>query len=105
MTYKNYKVYWNVSWETEDPNINPQYVVLTKSCWAGKQAGKEGKWYKYARIGNQSGIELVEGGTSIPIEDAFYDNDGNIRENYKYWNLSDSIDTSNFEDFIETESY
>ena len=105
MTYKNYKVYWNVSWETEDPNINPQYVVLTKSCWAGKQAGKEGKWYKYARVGNQSGIELVEGGTSIDIEDAFYDNDGNIRENYKYWNLSGSIDTSNFEDFIETESY
>jgi hypothetical protein len=35
--YKKYKVFWNVSWETEDFEINPSYVVLTKSQWSGKQ--------------------------------------------------------------------
>lgn len=36
LTYKDYKVYWNISWETEDPNINPMCIVLTKSKLIGR---------------------------------------------------------------------
>ena len=38
LTYKDYKVYWNISWETEDPNINPMCIVLTKSTLIGKSS-------------------------------------------------------------------
>ena len=46
--YKQYYIYWNFNWDTSDPNINPAYVVLTKSEWTGREEGKGGTYYKWA---------------------------------------------------------
>ena len=42
-TFKNCKVYWNISWETEDVNINPSYIVLTESEMTGTTPTLAGK--------------------------------------------------------------
>lgn len=34
---KNYSIYFDFSWETENPDTNPAYIVLTKSEWADKE--------------------------------------------------------------------
>ena len=102
---KKYKVYWNVSWETDDPNINPKYVVLTKSEWSGKDSDSAGKWYKWVVDEDHDGYKLGEGenGPALP---ACYDND-----NYKYWTIGTSfgnfdITTRNtYENFINKYSY
>lgn len=106
ITYKNYKVYWNISWNTEDPNINPQYIVLTKSEWAGKQNGKEGKWYKYVKVSGQDGRELTEGSsTLISIDKAFYNSNNELQSGYTHWRISGNVDTSNFDNFVSSNSY
>ena len=45
--YNNYKIFWNITWDSDDVNINPSYIVLTKSEWSGKKENKGGKYYKY----------------------------------------------------------
>jgi hypothetical protein len=44
---KNYKVFWNINWGTDNDNVNPKYIVLTKSNWSGKEEGNYGKWFPY----------------------------------------------------------
>lgn len=44
---KRYYVYWNFNWNTSNPNINPKWIVLTKSEWTGREEGKGGTYYKW----------------------------------------------------------
>ena len=48
--YRDYDVYWNVSWDADDPNINPSHICLTKSEWEGKDSAKKGKWYYWTNV-------------------------------------------------------
>jgi hypothetical protein len=92
VTYRDYRVFWNFSWDTEDPNINPAYVILTKSEWSGKDDSKKGKWYKWVRI-NSDQVNLDEGHSmSLPI-------------NSWETNITTDISTSNYNDFINSTSY
>lgn len=45
--YKQYYIYWNFNWDTNDPNINPAWIVLTKSEWTGREEGRGGTYYKW----------------------------------------------------------
>ena len=38
ITYKTYKIFWNIGWSTTDPNVNPMAIVLTKSKFVGRQS-------------------------------------------------------------------
>ena len=111
ITYKNYKIYWNASWETDDPNINPSYVVLTKSEWSGKDSAKAGKWFKWKQKENNQ-YELDEKdnegkikGESMPALPACYDENG-----YKYWTIgmtygsNDISGRSTYDIFVGNES-
>jgi hypothetical protein len=46
--YRQYYVYWNFNWNTDDPNINPSMVVLTESEWTGKEENRGGTYYQWA---------------------------------------------------------
>ena len=61
--YKQYYIYWNFNWDTSDPNINPAYVVLTKSEWTGKEENRGGTYYKW-KSDNGYGLDI-----SDPISD------------------------------------
>lgn len=56
--YKQYYIYWNFNWDTSDPNINPAYVVLTKSEWTGREEGKGGTYYKWALEDNEYKLNI-----------------------------------------------
>jgi len=59
---RTYDIYWNFSWDTDDPNINPSYICLTKSRWSGKDSSKAGKWYYWGpNTHDDDGLELHEG--------------------------------------------
>jgi hypothetical protein len=60
--YRDYDIYWNFSWDTDDPNINPAYICLTKSSWSGKDSSKAGKWYYWgSNTHGDEGLELHQG--------------------------------------------
>lgn len=47
---KSYKVYYNVSWDTDNPNINPSELVITKSEWPNS----EGNYIRYKESKNDT---------------------------------------------------
>lgn len=81
--YKDHKVYWSINWDSSDNNINPNYIVLTKSEWVGKNAGK---WYPF--IKNDDGsykLDYTSGGLDINyLPTSFYNQNGEIQTGY--WN-------------------
>ena len=95
--YKKYKVFWNVSWETEDPEINPSYVVLTKSQWTGKQKGQEGKYYKYKHNNDKNRYELDTNFVQLGDLDTAYPTD-----NYKFWSIDSITLSRDYGDFMNS---
>ena len=57
---KRYYVYWNFNWDTNDPNINPSWIVLTKSEWTGREEGKEGTYYKWISDKNKYYLDIQQ---------------------------------------------
>ena len=89
--YKQYYIYWNFNWDTSDPNINPAWVVLTKSEWTGREEGRGGTYYKWESK-NGYGLNISNPTTkdkliTIPSE----------------WetNITSNIVTDNYKTFIE----
>lgn len=87
--YKQYYIYWNFNWDTNDPNINPAYIVLTKSEWTGREEGKGGTYYKW-ESDNGYGLDISKPSNekiTIPSE----------------WeaNITSNIVTDNYKTFIE----
>ena len=54
---KRYYVYWNFNWNTSNPNINPKWIVLTKSEWTGREENRGGTYYKW-KSGNGYGLDI-----------------------------------------------
>ena len=52
-TNREYYIYWNFNWNTDNPNINPSMVVLTKSEWTGKEEGRGGTYYQWSLDGGK----------------------------------------------------
>ena len=49
-TSKSYKVYYNISWDTDNPNVNPSELVITKSEWPNS----EGNYIRYKESKNDT---------------------------------------------------
>jgi len=100
---KNFSVYWNLGWETENPNINPSDIVLTKSEWVGKDKTKAGKYYTWEVIsdGEHAGKYELDNGHNGPSIPPAYNNSG-------YYSASiDCISNSgsSYADFINNTCY
>ena len=63
--YKQYYIYWNFNWDTNDPNINPAWIVLTKSEWTGREEGKGGTYYKWALDNNKYYLDIEQANKQI----------------------------------------
>lgn len=57
--YKQYYIYWNFNWDTNDPNINPAWIVLTKSEWTGREENRGGTYYKW-KSANGYGLDISD---------------------------------------------
>lgn len=88
--YKQYYIYWNFNWDTNDPNINPAYVILTKSEWTGREEGKGGTYYKW-KSDNGYGLDI-----SNPISDKKI-----IIPSEWEANITSNIVTDSYKTFIE----
>jgi len=105
---KKYLVYWNVNWETENPNINPAYVVLTKSVWSDKPVnrGTVGVWKekndKYIldyKIYEDLYPAETYGNYQLPA--AFYNDAKKLNSSYTFWEINKGgISTNNYDNFI-----
>lgn len=112
---KDYNVYWNVSWDTDDVNINPSYVVLTKSNWSGKNDNLKGIWFDYKKqndkyLSDENDIKYQHNINNINQNkvDSFYDNSENLNSDYWFNEIKLSYTpgtASNFKNFVEKESY
>lgn len=113
---KNYNVYWSIGWNADNFNINPKYIVLTKSQWSGKNEADAGKWFPYKQDTDTSYSIDYNNGKSIndfwSIEEqpkAFYDKNGNIQQSYWYSELGRVYQpedySGTFEEFITSGSY
>lgn len=56
---QEYQIGFAINWETEDNNINPKYIVLTQSEWAGGQ-GLIGKLYTVNSDGSETEVTSNE---------------------------------------------
>ena len=65
-TFKNCKVYWNISWETEDVNINPSYIVLTESEMTGTTPTLAGKVGYYSGSDGTYQLEFQNYNMTLP---------------------------------------
>lgn len=96
---KNFSVYWNLGWETENPNVNPSDIVLTKSEWVGKDKTKAGKYFAWTQ--NTDGTYKLDSGHDGPaIPTAYNDSD--------YYSASiDCVSNSgsSYSDFINNTCY
>lgn len=55
ISYKDCKVYWSINWNTENFNINPAHIVLTKSKWISKDLGVTGgTWFSWVYDGTKN---------------------------------------------------
>ncbi len=79
-----YKIYWNFNWTTNDNNINPNGIVLTKSNWTGVEKAHEGQYQVWEQDGegkikldtgwkDYSWINPSAGGTEYNIPKAYPD--------------------------------
>lgn len=88
--YKQYYIYWNFNWDTSDPNINPAYIVLTKSEWTGREEGRGGTYYKW-KSNNGYGLDI-----SYPTKDKLI----MIPSEWET-NITSNIVTDNYKTFIK----
>ncbi len=106
-----YKIYWNFNWSTENDNINPSAVVLTKSEWTGEDdthAGQYQEW-KYVKDTENNYDGWVLGGKNgeweqkLEVPTSYPDN------NYKYQTISRQYSpedySGTFQEFITQYSY
>ena len=87
--YKQYYIYWNFNWDTNDPNINPAYVVLTKSEWTGREEGRGGTYYKW-KSNNGYGLDIKNPSNKIITIPSEWET-----------NITSNITTDNYKTFIE----
>lgn len=115
---KKYDVYWSINWDAEDDNINPKYLVLTKSEWSGKNIEDAGKWFPYTQdqqnknnysINYNEGRHINEFWDSALQPVAFYSIDGSVQPNYWYTTIDRLYKpeefVGTFQDFIQSGSY
>ena len=69
--YKQYYIYWNFNWDTNDPNINPAWIVLTKSEWTGREEGKEGTYYKWISDKNKDYLDIIKNNNYLKDKEVF----------------------------------
>ena len=101
--YKKCKVYWNISWETPNPNINPSHIVLTASNMIGKDSSKEAKWYYYKE---DKGNYIYDDPKNY--KDSLPESYSNTSNNYWYTSITNCYNLNNnyaYSDFIQEKSY
>lgn len=100
-TAKYYQVYWNFSWTTDDPNINPSYIVLTTSKWEGKDPNLAGKILGWNKV-SEGKYELTR-----KMDNLLQDLPASFTEsstNYYYKGISITHDNLNYvSDIINTD--
>ena len=104
--YKQYYIYWNFNWDTSDPNINPAYVVLTKSEWTGREEGKGGTYYKWALDKDNKYSLDIGKAIKQPNEQTNEQNKDIIRDQIPLkWeaNITSNIVTDSYNTFINGE--
>lgn len=103
----NYSIYWNFNWTTDDFNVNPSAVVLTKSKWTGEDDTHAGQYQTWERNEEKGGWmlggknQVWTQGPQVPMP---FPNTG-----YSYSEISrvyspESYDKS-FDQFISSDSY
>lgn len=107
---KNYKVFWNINWGTSDNNINPKYLVLTKSDWSGKEEGNYGKWFPYYAHSNSEYRISNSISTNITLPTSFRNQQGQLQTGYWYAVINRSYQPENygnltFDNFLTIEGY
>ena len=107
---KNYKVFWNINWGTDNDNVNPKYIVLTKSNWSGKEEGNYGKWFPYQKYSGSEYRISNSISTNIDIPVSFKNDKNQLQTGYWYAviNRSYQPETYNnltFDNFLSTEGY
>lgn len=86
MLYNNYKIFWNITWDSDDININPSYIVLTKSEWSGKKENKGGKYYKYYKVdGNNYKIDYDDPSKESSVDNVLPVAYDSSNYNQEYW--------------------
>ena len=109
---KKCRIYWNINWENDDNNINPKYIVLTKSEWGSKKPSenteretKAGHYYLW-RKDNQNVINDVKVDISSNIPKAYpYSNNGNVYWYAEISRLYDPLENISYSTFINARSY
>lgn len=97
--YKQYYIYWNFNWDTSDPNINPAYVVLTKSEWTGREEGKGGTYYKWESK-NGYGLDISNPSNekiTIPSEWEAQITSNIVTDNYKTFIKGSEVNTGSYQ--------
>lgn len=103
----DYSIYWNFSWTTDNFNINPSAVVLTKSKWTGEDETHAGQYQIWEKNEEKGGWML--GGINKqwlegpPVPVAF------PNEGYTYSEISrlynPESNSQSFDEFVSTGSY
>ena len=97
--YKQYYIYWNFNWDTNDPNINPAYVVLTKSEWTGREEGRGGTYYKW-KSANGYGLDISNPSNekiTIPSEWEANITSNIVTDNYKTFIKGSEVNTGSYQ--------
>lgn len=103
----NYSIYWNFNWATDNFNVNPSAVVLTKSKWTGEDDTHAGQYQTWEYNEKEGGWMLGGAnqvwtqGPQVPIP---FPNTG-----YSYSEISRVYSpesyTKSFDQFISSDSY
>jgi hypothetical protein len=106
---KRCKVYWNINWNTDNNNINPKYIVLTKSEWKSKQPGssdtnKAGHYYLWRENNVTASADVdIDISNNIPLAYTSENNDYWFAEISRLYDLSS--DNITYNSFIKSKSY
>ena len=101
--YKQYYIYWNFNWDTNDPNINPAWIVLTKSEWTGKEEGRGGTYYKWESK-NGYGLDISNPSDeiiTIPSEWEAEITSNIVTDNYKTFIEGSEVNTGSYQVILD----
>ena len=97
--YKQYYIYWNFNWDTNDPNINPAWIVLTKSEWTGREEGRGGTYYKW-KSNNGYGLDISDPSDEIikiPSEWEAEITSNIVTDNYRTFIKGSEVNTGSYQ--------